>query len=614
MIARLYMIVLFAAGGQGVGTSRAPLAQAAASAGPVRPVVAGDSAAALIRRARRAETKYELLARIRAPVTFTSGSGDHCDEIVGRFCLHFDSDDEEKPPTPEPAAAVTARVEAVAALERAAAYVPGERRTARALVRLLVESRRDSAAVEAARRHASAAPGVWAELLLGFALHAAGDDTAAEGHFSWGLSALPERERRRLRLDAQLSPPEAAAMRKLAGSARQGYEAALWKLGDPLYLTPGNEVRGEYLARYVWGRMLAEVPLVRGMTTWGDDLEELTARYGVPRSRERVPARSFEGQDGLVEHYDQAQLPFLPESLLTVGVRPTPPPGEKWALDDPRARSGFAPVTVRRMVRMPVQVTRFPAGDSVVLRVDGALPLDSVARGAAGADAGLFILPSPEALLQGDTAVLRATAATAPALRDTAWLTLSVALPPGRYVYSAEALDRSTRLAARARYLVELPAPPPDSAPLLSDVLLAHAFARRLPARRDDPVLRALAEPVVSAGDTLGLYAEAGRLAGTGPYRVQLELGPAGPASALARLGGWLRERLGGSAPEQGIRAAWTADAPPAGETAPVALATDLVVPRLAPGLYVVRLDLTGASGASATTRRLLRVLPSRRP
>lgn len=571
-----------------------------------------DSGPALIRRARRAEAQYELVARTRAPMTLSGGSGQNCDEIVGRFCLVFDDEDKETPPPPEPKEATRARLEAVQALERAAAVVPAEPRVARSLVRLLVESRRDTAALDAARRYAAGSPGLWAELLLGFALHAAGDDTAADLHFARAFPQLGPRERRRLHLERLVSREEGAALTRLDSAARAGYEAALWKLGDPLYLTIGNEVRGEYLARYVWGRMYSELPVVRGMTSWGDDLEELTLRYGVPTARERVPGRSFFDQDGMVEHYDPAQLPFLPESLMTVGVRPAPAPGDRWTLEDTRARSGFAPVTVRRMIPLPAQVTRFPAGDSIVLRVDGVLVLDSVARGATTADAGLFVLPGPEALLHGDTAQVGAAAAPTPVVRDTAFLSFSTTLSPGRYVYSAEALERRSRLAARARYLVELHAPP-AGVPALSDVLMAKPFARRMPARHDDARLRGLPEAVVVPGDTVGLYAEAGGLAGAGRYRVELTFGPSGAPSIAGRLRDWLRARAGGGAPT-GVRLAWSGDAPPEGEKAPVALATDIVVPRLPAGLYALRLDVTnGATGATATTIRVVRVVNRRR-
>ncbi len=610
-----------------------------------------DSVRKLVRRARRAESEYELLSRIRAPIAFAPSPADRCDEIVGRFCLRFDENERSEPPRPEAPAVSKARVAAIDALALAAQAAPADPRTARGLVRLLVEAHRDSAALVAARRFDGVAPGLWGELLLAFALHAAGDDTAAVAHFEAVRPQLSEKERRRLRIDYLVSPDEESAFKHLDPSRRAGYEAALWKLADPLYLTPGNEALGEHLARYVWTRMLSELPLVQGMTSWGDDLDELTFRYGVPTSRERIEPSIplLADRLGMIEHYDPAQLAFLPESLLTVGVRPTPPPGEKWPLDSYNARSGYTAETVRHMLPLAVQVTRFPAGDSVVLRVDGAVALDSAARAAdstvasgyaaderasAGAVSGLFLLRGPDALLRGDTALLRSTAAPAALARDTASLSLSLTLPPGRYVYSAELLDRGSRLAARARHLVELPAPPPPGTPAISDVLVAQPFERRLPQRRDDPVIRARPEAAALPGDTLGLYAEVTGLTGgpDGHYRVELALSRTGEPPPPVRLWSWLRQRLGAAPPSSGISLSWTGQLPPrpgaglipgavtagagpAGTAAPVALATDLVVPRLPPGLYTLRLRVVdGATGAAAATDRALLVRRPGRP
>ncbi|HEX9105667.1 MAG TPA: hypothetical protein VF832_00530, partial [Longimicrobiales bacterium] len=354
MIAPVLFIVSLAAAPQQPAQATAPRADAAArdSAVPgVAPATvsarAQDSIRVLVRRGRRAEAHYEMIARVRAPLTFGWASSDPCDEIVGRFCLRFDPNERGERPRPQPREAIKAREEAIEALERAARVAPADPFTARGLVRLLVEARRDSAALVAARRFAGAAPGAWGELLLGFALHEAGDDTAAVAHFQAGLSALPQKEQKRLNVEALVSAEEKGVLRKLDPPARERYEAALWKLADPLYLTPGNEVLGEHLARYVWTRMMAELPTVIGMTTWGDDLDQLTFRYGVPTSRERIPAQGIQQRDGMLEHFDPASLAFLPESLLTVGVRGTPPPGEPWTLDDPRAHAGYPPGAAR---------------------------------------------------------------------------------------------------------------------------------------------------------------------------------------------------------------------------------------------------------------------------
>src|SRR5690606_13805679 len=121
-----------------------------------------------------------------------------------------------------------------------------------------------------------------------------------------------------------------------------------------------------------------------------------TLRYGVPVGRER-DVSSWTLDVRMIEHFDPDQLAYVPERLRTRGLGEAPLPGEPTPLENPRARSGYAPLTIRRLLPFAHQVTRFPAGDSVVLRVDGALALDSVAlEGGAGRTAAtaLFVLDS----------------------------------------------------------------------------------------------------------------------------------------------------------------------------------------------------------------------------
>lgn len=55
------------------------------------PAPDADSIETLRDNARRAEAEFERLARRLAPIKFSSMNGTRCDEIVGRFCLRYDS-------------------------------------------------------------------------------------------------------------------------------------------------------------------------------------------------------------------------------------------------------------------------------------------------------------------------------------------------------------------------------------------------------------------------------------------------------------------------------------------------------------------------------------------
>lgn len=568
------------------------------------PSIPEDSAEALRRAARSAERSYERLVRRLAPVRFGGGAGGPCDEVVGRFCLIYDGG---KGPPPDSVApqVLRARQDVVDALRRAFAGRPGDLSTAGPLLRYLVEDGRADEAVSAARTFAwASADSVWGPLLLGYALHAAGDDSAAERQFDEALARMPARERRRFEtLDVLLAGKERGVYGDLAGGERAAYEERFWRLGDPLYLLAGNERRAEHFARHVWSRLLSEAPVVRGMTSWGRDLEELTLRYGVPASRERIVNLYALAEDSYVEHYHPDALAFLPESLRTAGFPAAPPPGEPWPLERERARSGYAPSRVRRMVPLAHQVARFPAGDSVAVMVYGRMPLDPAAAGRAAARAGLFLLGAAYGPVREERAVARAA-------RDTVEAVFEVRVRPGAYVYSFEVLEEETRLAGRSRYALDVPGYP-SSGVALSDPVLADAFgAGALPAGRRDGRLRPRAEPVLTAGDTVGVYAEAHGLA-PGPdsetrYAVEVVLRRVEDRAALSRALRWLGRRLGLAGEREPPRLRWDGRAE-AG--LPAILAFDVPLVGLAAGLYELELTVEDrVGGSSSTSRRLFRI------
>jgi hypothetical protein len=574
------------------------------------PLAAQDSAKAEADRyrrdARKAEAEYERLSRRLAPATFGSG-GSECDEIVGRFCLRFDTG-EPRPIPPEVPRVVQARRDAVEALRRAFAATPGDLRVAGSLVRYLVEDGRPAEAVSAAEAFAWATEdSTWRSLLVGFGLHARGDDVAALAQFEEGLARLPAAERRRFeRVDVLLAAAEERLYRKLDEAAQERYERELWIMADPLYLTPGNEARAEHYARHVWARLLSEAPVVFGMVPWGRDLDELTLRYGVPAGRERVIA-SWTLDTQIIERFDPDQLGFVPERLRTEGVPETPAPGEPWPLENPRARSGFAPVTIRRLVPLAHQVTRFPAGDSVVLRVDGAFVLDSVAVDSAGADsrvsAALFVLDS------AFTRVAERRRSVVPA-GDTLYVSFEEVLPAGRFIYSLEALEEATRLAGRARYGVTL-AGASAGALALSDPLLAWPYGRAaLPRERRAPSLRPRASLELGPADTVGIYAEVSGLAADGDgathYRIEVSMRRT-DAAGIARAVRWLGRLLGLAGPDHAPRVSWEGAGGP-GRTE--ALAVDLDLAGLKPGLYLIELAVQDlVVGTRREARKAIRVV-----
>ena len=559
-----------------------------------------DSIRTLRDAARRAEVVFERLSRQLAPIRWGGLDGGQCDEHVGRFCLIYDSG-RLPDPAPEPVPVIEARRVAIEALRRSFTFLPADFETAGPLVRYLIEDDRADEAVPAARLFfAESRDSIWGPLLVGFSLHAARRDTTAERYFSIALPRLEPAEQARIdALDWLLGAADRRAYRKLEEEARKSFAEKLWRFSDPLYLTPGNERRNEHLTRHVWSRILAHTPVVRDMVRWGEDLEQLTVRYGIPSSKTRSPGwGATEGS--LVEHYDPDQLAWVPEDLLTRGPEPTPVPGAAWSLDATRNRSGYAPATLRRLTAMHHQVSRFPAADGAVLRVDGLFVADSVSAGKPTLQTGFRVMDTMFA-----TVIDRASEREL--LADSLNVAFEAYLQPGEYVYSLEALEPDTRHAMRARYATAI-----DSAAAglrVSDPVITRAWRGRSPDGRGDAAFEPVPRLSFSREDTVGIYAEVhGLPPGRASFDVRLSIEPASRASLPIRIASWIGDRLGLHSPAPPPRLQWSTEWSADG---PAILAVDLFLNDVRNGVQVVVLDVVDPrSGRTTTSRRILLIEP----
>jgi hypothetical protein len=551
-----------------------------------------DSIERLRDRARSAEARFERLARERAPHTWRTFTGSQCDEIVGRFCIRFDST-VSPPSRPEDGAIARARREAVETMRRYFAAAPHERGSAGPLVRLLITDGRAAEAVPAARAFAAlSGDSLWGDLLLGTALHAAARGEEAELHFARALARLDPDERREW-LDPAwlLDRDERQHVRRLDEPSQAEYERRFWRMADPFWMTAANEAWTEHMMRHTQTRLLAEVPRVGGMLRWGRDLDELTIRYGTPVARSRSENPGLMARSTLVEYWDSAQRAFAP-ARLSAGVPGPPAPGERPPLYSARAQSAYAYGPVHRVLELEHQVTRF-LDDSgrVVLRVDGRVQRDSTTASLA-AQIGLFAHDSTFGPLYRETA----SAAWA---GDTARFSVILPVPTGPIIYSAEVLDTVSGVAARARYALDTLVP--ETGAIVSDLLVAHPFPPGpLPDRADDPRIRGRSSLSVTAGDTLGLYAEAYRLQG-GALAVELALETGRDPSLLGRFGRWLGRAIGVAGPDSEPRVSWRS----AQEDAVHSIVLNLPIdPRLR-GPHVLVLRITDVStGVVTETRR----------
>lgn len=566
-----------------------------------RPADARD----LARTARAAAFRYESLQRRLAPSTWDSGRrGDLCDERIGRFCFWYDSPSEPPPPPPpEPEPVADARTVAVRAHRQWFATEPSHPRAAGFLIRYLIESDRAREAVAAARTHAWAAERSAGSLLLvGLALHYAGDFAAAEAVFDSARTASGPEERERLDdLTVLLEPRERGRYARLSEEERTRYHDRFWALADPSLLEPGNERRSGHYARHGWVRIFSEAPRVRGAISWGRDHEEILLRYGLPASRKRIRDSHpmlLSADPRFIESFEPG-VSLVPPALLTRGLPEAPPPGVRHEIERDTAPSVYTPIRLR-LRPLDATVHVFPAGSAAVLQIEAVLSPDTVAPTTPRAPRGLVAV-----LDTTGREVARSPARVEVRSDSTTRLAGSLAVPPGSYVYRVEVLDDSTGLAGLTQYRLEIPE---ERGLAMSDLVVALPFGDSLPRSRDDPRLRPHASLVLPPGARVGLYAEVRGLVAQGGesrYEVDWVVEPLEEGSLLGRAARWLGEALGLVRPESPPRIRWEDAA--AGGPAPLAVNMDLS--DAGPGLYRIVLTVTDrATGLGRTTERLIRI------
>jgi hypothetical protein len=554
------------------------------------------------RAARAAEAEYERAARRLAPL----GSGDGksgCDEYVGRFCLYYDAGRDTLPA--EPIEIRRYRERAVTRLTAALDLNPARTTTVFPLIRLLLQHERPRDALAVAERFRGASRDTaTASMLLALTYHASGEIEAAEHAIDQWLLVVDSAERRRLTdLRWLLESREERLYRTLTGDSLSQYERRFWRYADALYLSRGNETRTEHFSRNAESRLVEIAPTVFGGTSWGKDVAELTIRYGTPKARTRLWSARMGSEDlSVIEHWDPEQLMYAPPALDSV-LRVRARPGMGWPLDTVRSVSGHAPSTIRRMLPLEHQANIFRAADGrLVLRVDGAVPRDSMRGNPAHYDAGLFLL---------DKDLAEVGHITRAAVNDSLGMSLELPLPADALFYSAEILERDTRLSARARFRID---PRVDEGGLfLSDLLIADPFPpTQLPGSRSEVKPR---PTLVMAPGAFGLFAEVS-LGRPGPdtARVELEIVSIDGSPAMIRAARWLGQRLGLADRPPPRRLTWSTEVR---DSLPAALAVTLDPGNLKPGRYIVEMAVSNGGRRVVARREILfsaSATSSRRP
>ncbi|MGH7622716.1 MAG: hypothetical protein ACREMU_10290, partial [Gemmatimonadaceae bacterium] len=353
-----------------------------------------DSLRAL-RAARSAQTSFESFRRRRLP------PGDAfdgpCDIHIGRYCYwrgDDDNADDDNPPVE--AADIRARREKlIQLLDSLSDRVPGDAWLAGQRVRYLVEAGRASGALHFASAdcHADAS---WCASLGGYAAQLGERFAEADSAYRVALAAMDPAQRCRwLDLSDDLDDGLADRFKSVPCADREAFVRRLAWYGAPLYSVSPTDLLTEHLARLTRAR-IAEHSATTDGEAWGDDVRELTVRYGwshwytradPPLGSQRDP--SYTGHD--VGHaYD-----FLPSvrAVDSLGMVTA----ADWHLDDPRASTGYAPAYARSIHAVPNQIAVFRRGDSTLVVAAWDARRDTTLIGRA-LDAALVLTTGPDAV------------------------------------------------------------------------------------------------------------------------------------------------------------------------------------------------------------------------
>jgi len=591
-----------------------------------------------VREARAAQRSFEFMRRVRLPLDETRREasargyyGNGCPVRIGRLCWWDNNDDGV--PAPEPASVRDARSRLLDDLARAAATDSANAWVAGQRVRYALEARRPADALAAATVCASTP--TWCLGLRGVAYHVTNRPTEAAAAFDSADALRTSAERCAwYDLSPWLEPGTARAYRRLACNSpeRARWESRFWRLAQPLWLLPVNDLRSEWNARRVMARIHGDGANPYGMS-WGDDLAECELRYAWPTgwaTRESSGAMSmyaFSGDAGrsVVGYEPAPSYDFVPhrDALAVERHGVADVPDGAWTLrpspDAEATAMRYAPAYARGGVgELTHQLARFRHGDTAVVVGAYDATRDSLwsdGRTPPTLSAGVFVVgdSGTEAAADRRDSVARTGALVARIPGASATARTGQSTP--HWLFGLEILQRDTvhtpdgrRVFGRA-LRTRAPLHPLAGDVALSDLMLLH----RSPG--PTPTLAAAVDSAagtldIRRGGTVGLYWE--QYAAAHPAAAQ-GAAPASTATppdtiviAATRLTRTFRERVAGLLGRATIERPIALRFPDPGGTA-VGRAIGLTWPDVPAGDY--RLDVTlvpGIPGRQPATSALV--------
>lgn len=548
------------------------------------PMPAPDSVAVL-KSAKRAQAEFETTRRYSLPERAGGWSG-VCGERIGRVCYWYEGGDDDADKAPEePSRIRHARSSLLAALDGAAATIPGDEWIVGQRVRYLLEDRQPLLAARVVEQCRAVA--WWCEALGGLVRHLSGDFVGADSVFAAALADMPDDERCQWSDISPLLEGELAARyRRLDCAGRATFEARWWWLAQPLYLLGGNDRRTEHFARRAMVRIQQGRRSPLGLY-WDDDLRDVMLRYGWPTWWTRDPPASalVRSEPFVTGHEPSPAFRFAPAARALDDPGSARP--DDWRFEPPSAQERYAPAYAKAFTYLEHQRAVFRRGDSCL--VVAAYDLSADTLFAEHAVTTALALGADERILTTSRDSTQAAGRRA--------LTATALCQP--LVFSLEAVAQRERHVTRARYGLA-PAPPAAEHAAISDLLLFDP-PDSLPTTLAAVVPHAHASTRVPSGHRLGVFWEL--------YGIDPASGAVGVSLTIAPQGtGWLRravESLGLATRRRGVRMEWQ-EMPETASPAPRALALDLS--GLPPGRYVIEVAVASARGDALTAEQEIRI------
>jgi hypothetical protein len=332
---------------------------------------------------------------------------------------------------------------------------------------------------------------------------------------------------------------------------------------------------------------MAVRPIPSNAPEWSEHEAQMLVRFGP----DVVVTRHFTGrqmsvQQSFLGHWDNTAHTYFPPDFDRV-VQMRAPVDTLWPTDTLVGRSGHAPPTIRFMRSLQHQAVVFPEANTLI--VAGGTKTDKTSSGKPMSGA-LF-------LLDADLNVIARSDAVVKTLGDSLVFVGQMPVDAKARFFSAEVYDAETRFAARARYRLEPPAASGGIA--LSGIMLTRPYpSGQQPTSRSDNTAAPLTRPVVTPGQTLGIYAELAVPGDTNrSVNVELEVRSIDKPSVVTRLAGWVGSRLGfaGNSATPG-KLGWTLEVQPRPDNV-IALTVD--PGKLDGGRYLITLKVTDPSNAA---------------